>query len=277
MKATTTVEQVKHFLAAHGRDIEQAQLAYHFEGAPLDELLRVLETYQNADGGFAGLEPDIAAPESNPFATELALAICAQAHAPQDTPLLQRAVAHLERTQDEDGGWRFTPAIYEHELAPWFQGWEWPNLNPSCTLSGLLRELGLGSAALQAKVEQLFARLANVKDLLSDEFYAVRPYVYYFLPEWAHPQRDLYLSGVVWWLIRQQANDSLDGNHFFQYVRSPETQVARMLPAALIEERLDRLAAEQMEDGGWPSPYADHWRGPITMQNLLFLRAFGRL
>ena len=265
------------FFAHNGRDIDQARFAYHFGTLSQAEMLSVLERYQNNDGGFHGLEVDIKAPESNPFATELALLICLQAGVPGGHPLLQRVVAYLEKTQDEDGGWRFSPAIYEHDLAPWFQGWQWPNLNPSCTLAGLLKELGLGSERLHAGVERLFAQRANVKDVAASEFYDVRPYVYYFLPEWQHPQRDLYRAGILWWLIRQQVEGTIqDAPHFFEYVRSPQTYTGSHLPTYILAEQLDRLEAEQAEDGGWPTPYDQGWRGWVTIQSLLVLQQFGR-
>lgn len=273
------IEQARVFFQSNGRDIDRARFEHHFGNLSLDGMLDVLARYQNPDGGFGhGLEPDIAAPDSNPFATELALAICLWADVPRDRPLLRRAVDYLEQTQDDDGGWRFTGSIYQHELAPWFQGWQWPNLNPSCTLAGLLRELGLGSEQLHAKVERLFDRRARVEDLTGDGFYEVRPYAYYFLPVWPHPRRDLYASGVLWWLIRQHATGKiLDAGHFFEYVRTPSSDIGRRLPEHIIAARLDALAAEQAADGGWPSPYAAHWRGSITVQSLLVLRAFGRV
>src|ERR1051326_2151310 len=180
--------KAEQFFQHNGRDIDQALWAYHFGGQSQDTMLATLARYQNADGGFHGLEVDIKAPDSNPFATELALSICLKANTPREHPLLQKAVAYLEQTQEENGNWRFAPGVYEHELAPWFQGWEWPNLNPACTLSGLLKELGLGSATLHARVERLFAQLAQLNDLTGDGFYLVRPYASYFLPEWNHPQ-----------------------------------------------------------------------------------------
>jgi hypothetical protein len=273
------VERAREFVHAHGRDIDQARFDYHFGGLPLEQLLAVLGRYQNGDGGFGnGLEPDIGAPDSNPFATELALEYCMQAAAPRDHPLLTKAVAHLEETQGEDGCWRFAPAVSEHPLAPWFQGWEWPNLNPACTIDGLLRELGLGSRRLHERVEQLFAQRQSVADLAGDDFYGARPYAYYFLPEWEHPRRELYRGGVLWWLIRGHVAGTIaDAGHFFAYVRSPHTFFGRHLPAEIIAAELERMLAEQQEDGGWPSPYAPHWRGPITVGNLLTLQAFGRL
>ncbi|HEV8194222.1 MAG TPA: hypothetical protein VGP82_22460, partial [Ktedonobacterales bacterium] len=126
-------------------------------------------------------------------------------------------------------------------------------------------------------VERLLQRFARVEDLTGDEFYAVRPYAYYFQPEWEHPQRELYNSGVLWWLIRQVANAEMDGNHFFQYAPRPDTYAARMLPQGILDRRLELLAAEQQEDGGWPTPYEPRWRSWVTIQNVLVLRAFGKL
>ncbi|HUG13648.1 MAG TPA: hypothetical protein VMM78_01410 [Thermomicrobiales bacterium] len=266
------------FVEAQGREIERARFAYHFGEGSLERVIEALAAYQNPDGGFGNaLEPDIKAPDSNPFATELALLICIQAGMRGDEPLLQRTVAHLEATQHEDGDWRFAPGVYEHELAPWFAAWEWPSLNPGCTTVGLLRELGLGSAELHARAERLFERLAKVEDCVSGGFYGVRPYAFYFNQRRDHPQRDVYISGVLWWLIRQHLEGGdIDGGHFFEYARTPETWIGHNLPPAIVQERLDGLLAEQQEDGGWPTPYDPAWRGWTTMQNLLILRAWGR-
>jgi hypothetical protein len=267
------------FLETHGRDIDRARFDYHFGDGSQDAVLEALSHYQNEDGGFGhGLEPDISAPVSNPFATELALAIFSEVGAPGDHPMVQSTVRYLEDTQREEGDWQFSPEVYEHPLAPWFQGWTWPTLNPGVTTSGLLRVMGLGSDRLHARAERLFQQLATPNDLLGDEYYAVRPYSLYFLSEWDHPQRELYLSGIVWWLIRQDAAGTLpDAFHYLEYVRGPETYVGRHLPRRLITARLDQLEREQAEDGGWPVAYADHWRAPTTVESLLMLHRFGRL
>lgn len=274
----SVVERAGEFLRAHGRDIERARFAYHFENAPVQRVIDALAAYQNDDGGFGnGLEVDIKAPDSNPFATELALLICIQTGIPGSHDLLQRTERYLEETQHEDGDWRFSGGVYEHELAPWFAAWEWPSLNPGCTTAGLLRELGLGSPRLHARAERLFERLAKVEDCVDGGFYGVRPYAFLFNQSHPHPQRELYISGVLWWLVRQHlAGADIDGGHFFEYARTPETWVGHNLPPDLAHERLDGLQAEQQPDGGWPTPYDPAWRSWTTMQNLLILRAWGR-
>jgi hypothetical protein len=273
------IARAADFFTSHGRDIDQAQFRFHFANASMEELLDALGRYQNQDGGFGnGLEPDISAPDSNPFATELALRIYLDANVPTSHPLVQRTVQYLEETQEENGNWGFSAGVYEHTMAPWFQGWTWPSLNPSCTLAGLLRSLGVGSQRLHRRVEALFQQMASPTQLLGDEYYAIRPYAYYFLPEWDHPQREMYNAGVLWWLIRQDVEDKLpDAGHFFDYARSPETYTGANLPRQIMDSQLDRLEAEQAQDGGWPSPYNEAWRGPTSVANLLTLRRFGRV
>jgi hypothetical protein len=273
------IARARSFFQSNGRDIDRARFEYHFGDLPMDELLSVLGRYQNPDGGFGnGLEPDISAPDSNPFAIDLALQVCIQAQVPGEHELLQRTVDYLEKTQTEEGEWRFTEGIYAHNLAPWFQGWEWPNLNPACPISGHLQELRLGSEKLHGRVARLFERLANPLDLVSDEFYKVGQYAYYLFSQEESSQREFYLSGVLWWLIRQHSTGGLaDSGHFFEYVRDPGTYTGKGMPPSILSARLEALATEQAEDGGWPTPYDPHWRGWATVQNLLVLRAFERI
>ena len=274
----TILTNVEAYLQSHGRDIDRARFAYHFGDLPLPDMLTELTHYQNADGGFHSLEADIAAPVSNPFATEIALRYCVEAGVSGKHPLLQRTLTHLESTQTAEGEWRFAPDVYNYDLAPWFQHWPWPNLNPTLTLAGLLKELKLGSAGLHSRVLQLFDRLATPTDLEEGDFYQVRPYAFYFLPEGNHPQRETYLALLLDWLLRQEAAGTLPtSGHFFEYVRGPQTYLGQHLPAGVLEARLDSLVAEQDEDGGWPTPYNPAWRSHVTMQNVLVLHNFGRL
>jgi hypothetical protein len=266
------------FLEAHGREVDRARFAFHFGAGSQTALLEALGHYQNEDGGFGhALEVDISAPDSNPFATELALTACLWASVPAEAPQLRRAEAYLERTQMPDGDWRFSDGVLAHEIAPWFAHWEWPNLNPACTTSGLARQLGAGSPQLHERAAQLFERLARTDAIPDGDFYAVRPYAYYFLAETPHPRRDAYRDAVANWLLLQHREDAQDGNHFFEYIRTPDSPIAQRLPSDVLHERLNRLVAEQSEDGGWPSPYNAAWRPWVTTQNLLTLQAFGRV
>jgi hypothetical protein len=271
--------RARDFIEKNGRVVDKARFALHFNGGTAKAFLSALSAYQNEDGGFGhALEVDIEAPASQPFATELALEYCLRAGIPADQPLVQRAVAYLEETQEKDGCWQFTPEIYAHPIAPWFRGWTWPNLNPSGTLAGILREYGLGSDRLHRRVAALFKKWTNLRDIADGEFYSIRAYAVYYLPEGRLPNREFILSGLLWWLIRKHLSEELvDNGHWFEYIRSPQSWVGGRLPVEILNERLDRLVAEQQPDGGWPTPYNPAWRSPVTINNLLILHAFNRL
>lgn len=370
------VTRARAFLEEHGRYIDQVRFDYHFGTQSLEEVMDALSRYMNEDGGFHGLEVDIQAPQSNPFADELALVVlrwvdalpgaAAPAAVPavqeepsenlpaseeslvsegpeltdvQSTerlsiakeepaseeliaaeeqpaveelpaaeevpsaeeqagvelpvggavnpqgdntvraqPLLQRLVAHLETSQQEDGTWRFSPEIYQSALAPWFQGWQWPNLSPSCSIAGLLKQLGAGSDELHARVQALFDEISAPGDLCGADFYAARPYAYYFQTEWDYPLAEFYRQGVVWWLVRKLVTDpTFDATHFFEFAPTPDSAVAKRLPPDLIEDMLNQLLEEQQPDGGWPTPYDERWRPWNTVNNMLVLRAYGRI
>ncbi len=273
------VSSAQSFINEEGRDIIQAQFDFHFaHQISLDELMTVLARYQTPEGGFTGLEVDIQAPQSNPFAIELALIVMKWAGVPGSHPVLQKTVAFLEDTQGEDGTWQFTPEIYQHELAPWFKAWEWPNLNPSCPIAGLLKQLGVGSDRLHQRVQVLFDRQANFIDLTGNQFYQAKPYADYFQTEWDFPQAEFYRMGVVWWLLRQHViATEIDATHWMQLAPAPNSAVTSRLPEPVLQAEIDRLIADQSEDGGWPTPYSPRWRGWITINNLLTLKAYGRI
>jgi hypothetical protein len=266
------------FLHAHGRDIDQALFDCTFGRCSQSDALDVLARYQNKDGGFFGLEVDIKAPQSNPFATELALTAMRWLATPRDHPVLLRTLGFLESTQLDDGTWRFTPEIYQHALAPWFLGWQWPNLNPSCTISGLLKQMGVGSERLHNRVHALFNRLARPEDLLGSEYYNIRPYAYYFLTSWDFPHADFYRYGVAWWMVRAHLiNTELDATHWLDFAPMPRSSISQRLPEAMVADKLTQLAAEQAADGGWPSADDPAWRAWTTILNLHVLRAYGKV
>lgn len=272
------IARAGEFLHQNGRDIEQALYDCVFGGRSPVDVFDVLARYQNPDGGFFGLEIDIKAPQSNPFATELAVNVMRWLSVPRDHPLLLRTLGWLETTQLDDGTWRFTPEIYQHELAPWFKNWEWPNLNPSGTISGILQQIGVGSERLHKRVRGLFERLAKPEDLLGDEYYSVRPYAYTFLTGWDFLHSELYRYGVVWWMVRQHlTNPALDATHWLDFAPMPRSSIAQRVPVNILNEKLDQLIAEQSADGGWPTPYDSAWRGWNTVMNLMVLRAHGKV
>lgn len=266
------------FLKQQPRPVELAWARFSAGEATTAEVLAALRSYQNEDGGFGrNLEIDIHAPDSQAFAARLAMLIMLDIDAPADDPVVAGLAGWLEREQGEDGDWRFAPGVYEHELAPWFAGWEFPALNPALCVAGLARRLGIGSPRLFERVDALFAEKANLQEAETGEFYGVLPYAEY-IPWSTAPDRDRWLDAIARGIeARVGAAGYDDASHVFTHVGGPSNPIAQRLPRALIDAQLDRLEGEQTADGGWPSPYDPGWRPMITADALAVLRAYGRL
>jgi hypothetical protein len=130
-------------------------------------------------------------------------------------------------------------------------------------------------------VQGLFEQFAILSDLAVGEYYNVLPYALYFQTRWHAPTLRVYRWGVIWWLIRKhletEIQNRIDATHFAELILRPDGPISSRLPQAVVDAQLAQLAAEQAEDGGWPSPYSAAWRPWITTQNLLVLKAYGRL
>jgi hypothetical protein len=192
-----------------------------------------------------------------------------------DEPMLGRLERWLEDNQDEDGCWRFTRGVYEHELAPWFASWTFPSLNPPLCVAGVARRLGIGSDRLFGRVAALADRLATLDEVDTGGFYDLLPYVEYF-PWVEHSRQEEYLDRLAA-RIAQIAGDGgyEDAGHFFDHVGSANGELAKRLPQQLLDAQLKRLRGEQQPDGGWLTPYDSAWRPWATASALAILKDYG--
>lgn len=271
----TAIERGLAFLGREGRPVDTAWARALAGQGSREAAIDALAAYQNDDGGFGrALEVDIKAPDSQPFATHLAMLVLLSLGVPSDAPMVRRVAAWLEREQGEDGCWRFAPGVYDHELAPWFAGWTFPSLNPALCLAGTATRLGIGSDRLFDRVASLVDRLASVEEIEQGEYYAILPYVGYF-PWVDHPRRPEFLDQLADRVRRSaETGGYADAGHFFGHVGAAGGEIARRLPRALLTAQLTRLGDEQQDDGGWPVPYDPAWRSWATASSIATLIDF---
>ncbi len=104
------------------RPLEQAQFTFHFEQSPAAAVAEQLAAFQNADGGFTGLEADFGAPVSSVLSTCHALRILQDIGAGSDHPLVLPALRYLVVSYDQAlNAWPIIPPHdNSHPHAPWW-------------------------------------------------------------------------------------------------------------------------------------------------------------
>ena len=263
------------FLDRHAetRPVEAARGRLLLGRGGIGDVLTALARYQNDDGGFGnGLEPDISAPQSNPFAARLALHAIHEAGIPTDDPAVTRLVDWLERTQGEDGCWRWEPGTLDHPIAPWFAGWEFPALNPALDLSGALARLGLGSERLHHRCRDLYTRLASEDEIENGQYYVVLPYTE-SLP-WLTdlPDREASLDALAAHIARDVAAGAYSTpQEAAEHIGPPDGPIAQRLPSGTLERIQADVLATQQPDGHWQSPFSDHWNPYQTLGGMAIL------
>jgi hypothetical protein len=289
---TDMFNAARQFIQLEGRLLERRLFATLFEGAPAAAVVDVLRGYRNPDGGFGyGLEPDKRAPESQPLDVEVAWQSLDWAGiAPPD--LIEPACDYLASVGA--GVSCVTAVVTKHAHAPhWSDASDEPSLNPTAGLAGYLWKWdvdhpwrgaatefcwsaldgggpgGRGGAAIDAHTASGLLRfLEHVPD--RERALAAIDALRRQLPtmEWLH-----YDAGAEGYGVRP-----------LQLVPTPASPWADLFPIDVLDGHLDVLEKTQSADGGWDITWptigpaaVSEWRGRLTLQNLLALRAYGRL
>jgi hypothetical protein len=255
------VDEALEFLAREGFPLGVATVEHLWRDGSPDAVIEKLRQYQNPDGGFGrGLEVDISSPVSNPFAGRMAMHVLLALREPVRCTLVDDFASWLRQAQDEDGDWHFSVEVYAGRLAPWFQSWTFPTLNPACSVVGLATRLGISTPDMQERTARLFTRLASREEARGGPFYALLPYAEY-LSAADFDNRAQWLDDLTSNIIRMDAVDEFaDAGHFFDLVLPGGPELVGRLPHQMMPRFVDKLLSEQVDDGGWPTPYDPAWR-----------------
>lgn len=259
------------FLEANDYPLGVAWVRHRWVGLPASEVIDQLARYQQPDGGFAGLEVDIKAPVSNAFAGRLAMHVLLSLRDRHDTELVERLGDWYVRHQHEDGDWHFSPEVYEHELAPWFADWAFPNINPSCCIAGLTSALGIATPEMLARVAELWKEQATLGAARSGDFYPMLPIIEYV----AHvdvDDRDVWLDALADGIERGIAANSFgDAEHALEHIAGGGPDLIMRVDRDDLAKVIEVVLADQQDDGGWPTPYDPSWRPWFTSSTLVLL------
>lgn len=291
---TAAFHAAEEFMYGNARLIDRRRYAFHFAGGDADAVLTALRPYANADGGFGNaLEPDLRGVGSQPQPVEVAFHILDEIDRFDDS-LVPAACAYLASIDTGEGGVPFVLASARDTLCAWW--WRMgaesddvtkASLNPTAALAGMLAAHAVDHPWTAHAVRFCWDRLDAIADAGTD----LPPYdaraVLAFLD--GVPDRDratktaarlrgALLSGVT-------LDPHADGHvHLpLDFAPRPGTLAAALFDDATLSAHLDHLIAAQQDDGGWPINWeawtpatGPEWRGTMTVNRLLTLRAYGR-
>jgi hypothetical protein len=287
-KSSAVVERAADFIWRNARLLERAIFARAFLDGSTEAVIIALTAYRNRDGGFGNaLEADIRAPGSTPLACENALRALREADI-RDPTLASEICEFLASVAEPDGRVEIAlPHILDYPRAA---HWNSPSFgsdspNPTAGIAGLLHYQGADHEWLRRASEWCWKRLERPLGDAHEIATALR-----FL-EYA-PERDRARELAIrlctdaprskWFLERAGTSDY--GVTPLGLCPSPTSIGRAVFSYDLIAAHLDDLASRQQPDGGWPITWqapgdgaAIEWRGRLTLEALLCLRAYGRI
>ena len=290
------VDRASEFLWRHARLLERRRFAHRFDRPDPGGVAAAVLAYRNPDGGFGqALEPDCRTPHSQPQATRLALGALADVGR-LDPAVAEGAAAWAATVLAPEGGLPFClPTVVGYPRAPWWEpGGDPPpaGITPTGGLVGRLREAGVAAAWLDRAEAWCFAELDRT--VAAGE--APSQYHVEDLAELCSFAVDRAAAGCALGILREQlaagrviplvpgAVAGPDTHTPLDIAPRPDHPLWPAFGNGVIDAFLDRLAADQQPDGGWPIDWPApgetavwDWRGVRTLGALEVLDAYGRL
>lgn len=297
-KMLEAIENGMAYLKDNGRPLDQALLAYYFEGGPIEPVLTEMEKFRNPDGGFGhGYEPDLQCPDSSALATTEAMQTCWTLDLGAEHPLVKGAVNYFLNTYQADAkSWYFIPqSAMAHPRAPWWQADTDASAtkhNPRPEILGILWRAHsyVPASLLEEVTEAVLADFeADIDHLQMHDMYcylrlqrtselpmAYKALLLEHLP--AIITREVKTTEEAWasYGVRPYAIAQDTDDPFYPLV-------AESMPLAL-----EYLLKEQLEDGSWPLnwnwgdnypevwPKAEKdWKSRVTLGNIQLLKHLG--
>jgi hypothetical protein len=290
---TNHVSAARGFMAGNARLLDRRRFELLFDGGAPEPVLAALTAYRNDDGGYGhGLEPDLRAPESQPASALHAFEVFADI-APVTAPEALELCAWLDGIALRGGGLPFALPIEDASgCAPF-----WAQADPqafSLQITAIVAAHAHRVAAhdpavarhpwLARATSSCLAAIAalDAAPAAYELAFAVRlldaipdddaPRLLERLGEYIPDDGRLRVSGGR----PDEALRPLD------LAPEPGRPARTLFDEAAVVADLERLAAEQEEDGGWTVDFESYspaaaleWRGYATMRALSVLHANG--
>ena len=281
------LERAEAFIWKNARLLERQLFAYHFKNDSPESVRAILLAYQNKDGGFGhALEPDIRCPDSQPVPVEHALKILDTIGF--DEQIAKQACDYLTTISTPEGGvpW-LLPSAHAYPRAPWWNAQENlpASLNPTAGIVATLHKNHFQHNWVTSATEFCWSKIATLQPTEMHEMGVVLSFLYNASDQdRAQKERDRIITPFLQSDLVADVNDTSYVRKPLDWAGTPDHPLRKHFKPEDIEANLDVLIADQQEDGGWnitwpaTSPTCElEWRGWVTLEKLLTLKANGRL
>lgn len=310
MSENNFYEAAKSFVYRNARPLDFALFRYHFEEGAAEDVLRILASYQNSDGGFGhALEPDNWNPASTPIATWAATQKLRALGVPEtaDGLAAQRIIDGILRYLDSgadfaDGKWYNTVAgnnDYPH--AVWWsceQGEGVPHDNPTVSLAGFALCYADKGSSLYQKAEQIVTKaVAAFIEKPVKEMHVLKVY----LELLSYLEKSGRSALVDMESFRETLYDTIRNDvckepekWYTEYVSKPSNyydgtdRLFAIFDRALCGKEAELMLKQQCPDGAWNVTWQWHteykefeisanwWKSSMIIDNLLYLKGLGK-
>jgi len=287
-----TLDRILDYVAANARLLDRRRMALAVGDGDPEAALAALAGYRNADGGFGwGLEPDSRAPAGQPVAALHAFEVFEEI-APATSPMAVGLLGWLDAIALAGGALPFAlPGGAYPGSAPMWGSADTtsPSLHMTAVVLGIAHRVAHHDPAVAAH-----PWVQRATDWATREIAALdgpgHPIAFRFvlgLLDALDARREL--QRLAAWLPADATTPVPGGKpgeamHPLDFSPEPGRPIRALLDPQAIERDLDRLEAEQRDDGGWDVDWTHwspagglEWRGWATVRAVRILRANGRL
>lgn len=308
------LREIRIWMHRNARPLDLAVWKYHFEGGSAEAIAEELRFYQNPDGGFAhAVEPDLWNPCSTPYATLTAATILERIGVSQSTEVLEGIFRYFESGDGAgEDGWHFSvPSNDNYPHAPWWSYSEEANrvqdMGLTAGICAFIILHGKGDEPVFHRAcgyaEEIFGKVGDAADpgemgigsvlRLAD---AVRRRGMQELTEMAEA---IGLDEKIGTAVNRSIEREPEKWKYYTvrpsaYIASPDSPFYKE-NEKIVEAELDYLIDTRAPGGVWditwnwgfpekgdiyPKEFAvseNWWKAQKAVENLLFLRNFGRV
>jgi hypothetical protein len=285
------------FMATHARLLDRRRFEVLFQGALPEGALAALEAYRNPDGGYGwGLEPDLRDTTSQSGAALHAFEVFEDV-LPATSPRAVELCDWLASVSLPGGGLPFAlPVRSSAGCAPFWAGADpaVTSLQITAIVTSTAQRVAAGDPAVAAHpwLAGSIRWCLDAIEAMDREPHAMELAFALQLLDLVHDSQ----PGAPGLIARLGEHIPADGlvhvaggledemMRPLDFAPDPGGPVRALFSPEVVEAELDRLASQQLEDGGWPVGFASYspaapldWRGHMTVRSLSLLRRNGRL